>query len=59
VKKVSPFALYVDLFEDKIQAKLPIEKNDQPEYKQGDKIEVVITHLTPSRIVVKQNNNQP
>ncbi len=59
VSKVSPFAAYLDLFGNKIQAKiqLPAEGPDsyrEEEVKVGDKIKVVITYLSSSRIVVER-----
>lgn len=59
VSKVSPFAAYLDLFGNKIQAKiqLPAEGPDsyrEDEVKVGNKIKVVITYLSSSRIVVER-----
>lgn len=50
VTRVSPHAVYLNLFNDKIQAKLPAEEGSG--FKEGDKVEVMITHFTNSRIVV-------
>lgn len=55
VSRVSPFAVYLQLFDDKIQAKLERTENDQNEYKAGDILKVSITYLSPSRIVVTKN----
>jgi ribosomal protein S1 len=53
VSKVSPFAVYLDLFGNKIQAK--VQLSEAPvEIKPGDKIKVLITHLSSSRIVVER-----
>jgi hypothetical protein len=52
VSKVSPFAVYLDLFGNKIQAKIQLPAEGLEEVKPGDKIKVVITHLSSSRIVV-------
>lgn len=53
VRRVSPYAVYLDLFEDKVQAKLPISAIGQKQVKEGDILPVLITHFTPERIVVK------
>lgn len=52
VSKISPFAIYLDLFEGKIQGKLPITGQGNEEIKAGDKLEVKITHLGGDRIVI-------
>ena len=53
--KVSPFALYVNVVDDKIQAKIPIVKlQENITYQPGDKISVVITYLSKSKIAVEQ-----
>lgn len=54
VYKVSPHGIYLNLFEDKIQAKLPLTAFQPDEVKEGDTVPVIITHLTNSRIVVKR-----
>ncbi len=55
VYKISPHAVYVNLFGDKIQAKLPPEELATKEAKEGDTIQVMITHFTNTRIVIKKN----
>lgn len=59
VYKISPHGIYLHLFGNKIQAKIPI--NIQPAgnksentIKKGDKIKVIISYLGPLRIVVEQ-----
>lgn len=54
VYKVSPHAVYFNLFGDKMQAKLPLSEVDKDSVKEGDVIPVLITHFTPNRIVVKK-----
>ncbi len=53
VTKVSPYAVYLDLFNNKIQAKLPLGKGEATKLKEGDTITVKIKHLTNTRIVVE------
>jgi len=59
VSKVSPFAAYVDLFGNKVQAKIQLPAEDpysyrEEEVKVGDKIKVIITYLSSIRIVVER-----
>ena len=54
VFKVSPYAVYLNMFHDKIQAKLPVSSNTLHGIKAGDKIEVRITYLSPLKIVVEK-----
>lgn len=54
VYKVSPHAVYLNLFGDKMQAKLNLTAVENEEAKEGDIIKVIITHFTPNRIVVKK-----
>lgn len=54
VIKISPHAVYLGLFDDKIQAKLSLTDIDKDLVKEGDIIPVKITHLTNDRIVVKK-----
>ena len=54
VYKVSPHGIYLNIVGDKIQAKIPIKKNTAAaELKPGDKINVLITYLSPVKIVVE------
>lgn len=57
VFKVSPHAIYLNLFDDKIQAKLPFASPDDATVKSGDIIPVIITHLSATRVVVKRFEN--
>lgn len=54
VYKISPHGVYVNLFDDKIQAKLPVSILEKEQVTKGGKIEVMITHLTHTRIVIKK-----
>ncbi len=54
VYKVSPHAVYLDLFGDRLQAKLVVAPEDKETIKPGNKLAVLITHLTPNRIVIKK-----
>ena len=54
VFKVSPYAVYLNMFHDKIQAKLPVSSNTLHDIKVGDKIEIRITYLSPLKIVVEK-----
>jgi hypothetical protein len=53
VYKVSPHAAYLNLFGDKIQSKISFTTLGKEEIKTGDTIQVLITHLSNTRIVVK------
>lgn len=54
VTKISPHAVYLNLFNDKIHAKLPLTAVENDTIKPGDSLPVRIIHLTHSRIVVKR-----
>jgi hypothetical protein len=54
VSKVSPHAVYLNLFGDKMQAKLSLTEVEKETISEGDSIPVLITHFTPNRIVVKK-----
>ena len=58
ISKVSPFAIYLDLFDNnKIQAKIPLHAPGAVrggEVKPGDKMKVIISYLSNSRIVVEE-----
>ena len=57
VTKVSPYAVYLGLFDNTIQAKIPINKSESTELKEGDSLQVKIKHLTNTRIVVEPVKN--
>lgn len=50
VVRVSPYAAYIHLFGDKIQSKIVLDNLTQT-LKEGDKVQVKITHLSNNRIV--------
>lgn len=54
VSKVSPFAVYLDLFGNKIQAKMELQAEALKEIKPGDKLNVAISFLSSNKIVVEQ-----
>lgn len=54
VYKVSPHAVYLNLFGDKMQAKLSITDIEKDSINEGDVVRVLITHFTTNRIVVKR-----
>ena len=54
VNKVSPFAAYLDLFGNKLKAKIQLPTDGLEKLKAGDKIKVIITYLSSSRIVVER-----
>ncbi len=59
VYKVSPYAVYVNVVADKIQAKIPIVKlKENVSYQPGDKIKVLITYLSKSKIAVEQSDTE-
>jgi ribosomal protein S1 len=56
VYKVTPFGIFINLFNNKIQAKISLakEEGDKPFAKVGDKIKVLITYMSPVKIVVEK-----
>ncbi|MFT3933531.1 MAG: hypothetical protein QM726_07955 [Chitinophagaceae bacterium] len=53
VYKITPHGIYLKLFGDKIKAKISADKIESKSIKEGDKIKVIITHLSDDKIVVK------
>jgi hypothetical protein len=53
VYKVTPYGIFVHLFNDKLKAKITLKKNNA-EINTGDKITVMITYLNPLKIVVEK-----
>jgi hypothetical protein len=53
VTKITPHGIYINLV-DNLQVKLSLEK-DEPIPESGEKIKVIITWLSPDRIVVKKH----
>ena len=56
VYKVSPYAVYLDVVGDKIQAKISLKAEELKLIKPGDKMNVLVTYLSPSKIVVEKVN---
>ncbi len=54
VYKVSPHAVYLNLFGDKMQAKISLTALESDAIKEGDIMQIIITHFTSNRIVVKR-----
>lgn len=52
VTKVSPYAVYLDVIGKDIRAKLPVAGGDENRYAPGTKVNVVISYLSSSKIVV-------
>jgi hypothetical protein len=50
---ISPHAVYLNLFDDMIRAKLPFSDFEEG-VKEGDTVPVLITHFTNKRVVVKR-----
>lgn len=54
VTKVTPYGAYLDLFGNKIQAKIKLPAEELPALKAGDTLKVIITHLSNTRVVVEK-----
>lgn len=54
VYKTTPFGVFISLFNNKIQAKVPFEKSNHAALKEGDMIKVLITYIGPEKIVVER-----
>lgn len=52
VTRTSEYAVYIDLFDGKIQTKLTINTGEKSDLNTGDPVKVVITYLSTDRIVV-------
>ena len=53
VYKISPHGIYLNLIGDKLQAKIPAKKEILDTVKEGDKIKVIITYLSSTKIAVE------
>jgi len=57
VYNITPHGIYINVFEEKIRAKIPLLKSEtislSATLKKGDKIMIIITHLSKSRISVE------
>ncbi|HEX7902466.1 MAG TPA: hypothetical protein VF487_01210 [Chitinophagaceae bacterium] len=54
IYKITPHAIFLNLFDDKVQARLAITATEREKMKEGDIVPVLITHLTHTRIVVER-----
>jgi hypothetical protein len=59
VYKITEHGIYLNIIGDKIQAKIPLSKNEATnalakDVKVGEKIKVVISYLSPQKIIVEQ-----
>jgi S1 RNA binding domain len=57
VHKISPHGIYLNIIGDKVQAKIPLAKNAATitdDIKVGDTIKVLITYLSPAKIIVER-----
>jgi S1 RNA binding domain len=57
VYKISPHGIYLNIIGDKIQAKIPLAKSAATitdDIKVGDTIKVLITYLSPAKIIVEK-----
>ncbi len=54
VYKVTPFGIFITLFNNKIQARVSIVKGSRVDVKTGDLIKVLITYISPAKIVVER-----
>lgn len=52
VTKVSPYAVYVSLFDGAMQSKMPLPAEGLNDLKAGDELEVRISYLSPQKVVV-------
>jgi predicted RNA-binding protein (virulence factor B family) len=53
VLKITPHGIFLNVMGDKIAAKLPVEKTNA-QLKPGDKVAVMITYMSTSRIIVER-----
>lgn len=53
VSRVSPYAVYIEMYNGKLQSKLPL-KDGADKLNEGDKINVRLTHLSANRIVTER-----
>lgn len=56
VSRISPHAVYLNLFGDKVQAKLSVTPEEKAAIKEGDIIKVVISYLTPTKIAIRKSS---
>jgi ribosomal protein S1 len=54
VNRVSPYAIYIDLFAGAIQGKLPLTQNSAMQVEPGQEMEVIIEFLSPFKLALKK-----
>jgi ribosomal protein S1 len=55
VHNLTPHGIYVNIFDETLQAKIPLQKGEEVStIKVGDNISVLITYLSPTKIVVER-----
>lgn len=56
VDKITPHGIFVHIFSNKLQAKIPLSKDDTApaDIKPGDTIQIRITYLSSSRIIIER-----
>ncbi|MBK7884773.1 MAG: hypothetical protein IPJ81_14045 [Chitinophagaceae bacterium] len=54
VYNITPHGIYVNIYDETIQAKLPVLKDEAVTVKIGDVINVLITYLSPVKIVIQK-----
>ena len=54
VYKVTAHGIYVHLFDEAMQAKLPVAEGEAPAMETGTRFPVLITHLSPFKIVIRR-----
>lgn len=53
VTRISPYAIYVDMYGGSLQSKLPLTKGQGSDLKEGDRLQVRFTYLGNTRIVIE------
>jgi len=53
VSRVTPHSIYLNVISDKIQAKIDADHKDLQDVKPGDKVGVIISHISLTKIVVE------
>lgn len=57
VYKITPFGIFINLFNNKIQAKIAVAKGEtKPSIKIGDRLNVLVTYISPMKIVVEKKS---
>ncbi|MFT3748766.1 MAG: S1 RNA-binding domain-containing protein [Agriterribacter sp.] len=53
VTRISPYAVYVDMYGGNLQSKLPLTKGQVSDLKEGDRLQVRFTYLGNTRVVIE------